>query len=99
MPPAQILISSNYLFRVTGTNRTLKQRVVFAGTVSGLNQVAAVEPVANYYRKTDDFTAGRQIQTTPAQSNLAPLLNSRISGRLTIGNGREVEIQAVPTKP
>jgi hypothetical protein len=38
-------------------------------------------------------------QTGSAQQNLLPLLDSRISGKVVVGNGKAVDINALPASP
>jgi len=84
--------AQNYLFRVVGTNRTLNQPVNFVGNFVMLtNQMSGAITSAQF---------ADQAKNTPAQLQVLPLLqNSAIQGRLQIGSGREVELNAVPVKP
>jgi hypothetical protein len=72
-------------FRVTGTNRTLRQVVVFEG-----NLVAETNIVA--WTKEDASVAAKQ----GAVGGQMTLQNSRIEGRARIGASQEIEINAVP---
>jgi len=82
--------AQNLFFRVSGTNRTLNQNVNFAGIFVMLtNQF----PSANArFQFADKAKAANQQQIPPL------LQNSGIRGRLQIGTGREVEINAVPVQ-
>jgi hypothetical protein len=79
----------NYLFRVTGTNRTLQQPVVFAGNILILTNASATQTAA----------ARSQKQFAPAQNQMPGLLNSTISGKVQLGTSREMQINAVPVNP
>ncbi len=71
-----------YSFRVTGTNQTLMQPVVFTGTLSHTN--------------APTITSARPVRIA-VQPGL-PLNNSQISGKVFIGNQPPVEILATPAK-
>lgn len=81
-----------YFFRVTGTNRTLQQPVIFTGNFVTLTNLPA---------KTLTVTGGLAGETQPARGQLASpaLFNSSINGRAQLGAGREFEINAQPVKP
>ena len=81
----------NLMFRLTGTNRTLKQQVSFVGNfVTLTNQLPGANAQFQYADKAQD---ANQQQFVPS------LQNSGIKGRLQVGSGREVEFNAVPVKP
>ncbi len=84
----------NYFFRVTGTNRTLQQPVVFAGNLLILTNGPATGQTA----LTQSPAARNQIQNqmAPAQNQLPGLPNSAISGKLRLGTNQETQINAVP---
>lgn len=85
----------NYIFRVTGTNRTLKQPVVFAGNLFILtNALPAGQTVV-----TQTSAARNQNQLAPAQNQLPGLLNSSISGSVQLGAGKEMKLNAAPVNP
>jgi len=83
-----------YSFRVTGTNRTLNQSVVFTGSLTAMTNAAAIGQVTSNLGAT-----GGRSQLPSAPATLLPLVNSRISGKAIIGRSTEVEINAVPTVP
>jgi len=83
-----------YSFRVTGTNRTLNQSVVFTGSLTAMTNAAAFGQVTSNLGAT-----GGRSQLPSAPPTLLPLVNSRISGKAIIGRSTEVEINAVPTVP
>jgi hypothetical protein len=94
--------SQSLAFRVTGTNSSLNQRVVFSGNLTWLG------------RTNDAFSArmrnaggvvgglagggggGAPVSSVTPDSSIATA--SHISGNLIIGDGPELEIQAVPAK-
>jgi hypothetical protein len=88
--------SQNYSFRVAGTNRSLNQKVVFTG-----NLLTATNLVASVQAATNQTLVGGLggAQNAPAQQGLLPLLNSQISGKVVIGTGKAVEINALPASP
>jgi hypothetical protein len=79
-----------YSFTVTGTNATLKERVVFVGNLSTVSSNGGAISLTNY---NGAFNERRQTK----DEGLLLKANSRISGRAKIGNRAEMEIQAVPT--
>lgn len=90
-PPMQ-----TYFFRVTGTNRSLSKKVVFTGNLlAATNLTLPLPPGTN-------LSIGGGLggfQSVPAQQGRLPLLNTRITGKVVIGNGKAVEVNAVPTSP
>lgn len=93
----------NYSFRVTGTNRTLKQNVLFTGNVEALNGAITNTQLSfggtgggggggsNGIAQSDAFT------TTNQQQELLP--NSRVVGTAVIDHTNQIEINAVPVMP
>ena len=90
------LAAQTYSFHVTGTNRSLNKKVVFTG-----NLLAATNLALSLQVRTDAGVAGRLggSRIAPAQSVLLPLVNSRISGKVVVGGGKAVEINALPAGP
>lgn len=85
--------AGNYFFQVAGTNVNLRQNIVFSGTFIPLTNRANVP------------AAGGGGGTVPASANALDtmsqpplLLNSRITGRVVIGNRRPIELNAMPTR-
>lgn len=82
-----------YFYRVEGTNRSLNQNVVFTWNFVPTNEAIAAAQL-NYeevLRKTD---------ATKLPSQFPALLeNSLINGRAQFGEGKEIEVNAVPVKP
>jgi hypothetical protein len=81
-----------YLYRVEGTNRTLNQNVVFTWNFVDTN--ALVNGNLNYQNVQQKLDATKLPSQFPAL-----LQNSFINGRAQFGEGREVEVNAVPVKP
>lgn len=75
-----------YFFRVSGTNRNLKQNVVFSGSFI---------PLTNVLRESISGTAETR-RAAPATATPPMLSNSRIAGKVAIGNKREIELNATP---
>lgn len=88
--------SQNYAFRVAGTNLSLNQRIVFTG-----NLLTDTNPAVALQASTNLSLQGGQggAQNAPAQQGLLQLNNSRISGKVVIGTGQAVEINALPANP
>lgn len=82
-PPAQY-----YFFRVSGTNRNLKQNIVFSGSFIPLTNVLN--------GSISGSVEARRAESTTATSPM--LSNSRIAGKVVIGNKREIELNASPTR-
>jgi hypothetical protein len=89
-------VPKDYSFRVTGTNRSLKQKVVFTGSLLTASNVTLITQMTN---RLGAAAGGAGLQTVPAEAYSQPLLNLRISGRVKIGEGKEVEINALPLLP
>ena len=84
---SKIEVDASYAFKVSGTNRTLKQLVVFSGQV--LAPTNALSPVAAPAGTVNGNRVSRP------ELNPLPLQNSRISGRALIGTNNEVEVNAI----
>ncbi len=88
--------AQNYSFRVSGTNRSLSQSVVFAGNLLAITNANAAQLKWN----ASAGTAGRsQARTATGGASQSLLLNSRISGTALIDNSRKLEINAAPVQP
>jgi hypothetical protein len=88
--------SQTYSFRVAGTNRSLNEKVVFTGNLLATTNLTLSLPVAT---NLSIGSGSGGFQNAPAQQGLLPLLNYRISGKVVIGSGKAVEINALPTNP
>jgi prepilin-type processing-associated H-X9-DG protein len=100
MEPAQNLANrnesaapQNYFFRVTGTNRTLKQNVVFTGNLLPLASTAvnAQQSFAN--------SNANGVQSQSAAANQRPWSGVRIAGTAVIAGTNNIEINAVLLAP
>ena len=79
----------NYTFRVSGTNRTLNQSVVFVGNV--VSETNAIS--AGGFQYFGNTWSGTNEQLFPS------LRNAIVNGRAEIGRGMEVEVNATPVVP
>jgi hypothetical protein len=93
--------AQNYFFRVTGTNQTLKQNVVFAG-----NLVATANAVTNSQQASSASgnlgvggAGGDQSQSALTNQSQLPWSNSRIAGTAVIAGTNQIEINALPLSP
>jgi prepilin-type processing-associated H-X9-DG protein len=101
MEPAQNLANrnespaaQNYFFRVTGTNRTLKQNVVFTGNLLPIASTA----VNAQQSFAGSFNAGGS-QSQSAVANQRPWSGVRIAGVAVIAGTNNIEINAVLLAP
>jgi hypothetical protein len=85
-----------YSFRVTGTNRSLQKRVVFTGNLLAATNLTLSPPVSVNAGTASSVSGFRPASSQP---NLLRLGNSRISGKVVIGSGKAVEVNALPTSP
>jgi hypothetical protein len=85
-----------YFFRVTGTNRSLQKKVVFTGNLLPATNLALFQPATNDFKSGGGLGGFRGIAPQP---DPLPLLHSRISGKVVIGSGQAVEINALPASP
>jgi prepilin-type processing-associated H-X9-DG protein len=83
----------NYFFRVTGTNRTLKQNVVFTG-----NLLPIASAAMNTQQSFADSNAGGG-QSQSAVANQRPWSGVRIAGVAVIAGTNNIEINAVLLAP
>lgn len=92
--------TQNHLFRVSGTNQTLKQNVVFTGnllTISVTN--TNLRQSFNGISGIGGGGGGAGGQPQPALTNQLPWSISRIAGTAVIGDTTTIEINAVPLSP
>jgi hypothetical protein len=87
----------NRFFRVAGTNRNLHQNVVFSGNLIPLTNDLNGPTNSYGFGGGGGFGGRRAAQETPALSP-SLLLNSRISGKATIGNQKEIDVNAAPAR-
>jgi hypothetical protein len=100
-PSAVNGLSANqyYFFRVAGTNRTLKQNVVFSGNMEAIPGASA-NGQQTFGGGGGGGSAGNQLpQTTANASQQNWRLNSRIVGTVIIDDTNRIEINAVPVTP
>jgi hypothetical protein len=90
------LTSQTYSFRVAGTNRSLNKKVVFTGNLLPATNVTLLPPATTNLNTWGGLGGG---QNSPAQQILRPILNTRITGKVVIGSGKPVEINALPASP
>ena len=86
----------NYAFRVAGTNRTLRKKVVFTGNLIATSNLIVLPPSATnrlFGSLLGNAAAGS------AQTGILPLSNARITGKVQVGSGKAVEINALPAQP
>jgi hypothetical protein len=80
-------------FKVTGTNIHLQQNIVFTGNVLTTTASAPTSAAA-----TLDLSAS-QVQNAPATAPVPAAQNSRITGQVQVGGGKEFEIEATSPSP
>ena len=85
-----------YSFRVAGTNRSLNKQVVFTGNLLPATNAALLLPVTTNLSAASNLGGSRN---APTQPDLLPLLNTRISGKVVVGTGKAVNINALPANP
>jgi len=90
-------------FRVTGTNRSLNQRVIFAGNITGVDDVQAQQQT-NALTPAQNSPLGQNSvnnQTVYNQNLARRQLNSvnraQLTGTAQVGDRTQVQINAVPT--
>lgn len=89
-----------YFFRVTGTNRTLNQSVVFTGNVFALTNAAQSGAQSTSGFARGGSGGGNFIQQSSAQQTPADVFfDSRIEGTAVINQTNAVEIKALPVAP
>ncbi|HEX4265289.1 MAG TPA: hypothetical protein VH597_13210 [Verrucomicrobiae bacterium] len=92
--PLQNPAAQNYFFRVTGTNRNLRQNVVFSGNLIPLtNAVLTRTNMSAVSGLSGGGGGGAMPALTPSL-----LLNSRISGKAVIGNQTTIDVNATPSR-
>jgi hypothetical protein len=84
---------ANWAFKVAGTNHNLQQNIVFTGNVLAMPVVAVAGQAAAQNRNTSNAQY--------AQSNglAQSTQNSRITGKVQVGDGKEFKIEAKPPPP
>jgi type II secretory pathway pseudopilin PulG len=89
-PAREQMAFQNYSFQVTGTNRTVKQKVVFTGNLMVLLDAVPVSPLAGSQNQTR-----RLFQANVANNGAAfSWSNARIIGTAVVANTNHIEINA-----
>jgi hypothetical protein len=83
----------NWSFKVMGTNNHLQQTIVFTGNVLAM---PAATPLNNAAARN---RSASQLQNAPAGAFVPSAQNSRITGKVQVGGGKEFEIEAKPPAP
>jgi hypothetical protein len=86
--------AQNYFFRVSGTNQTLKQNVVFTGSL-----LANSDTTKNLQQSFGSSGGAGGNQMQPALTNQLSWSNSRIAGTAVVADTNRIEIDAVPLPP
>ncbi len=90
---SEVAPTQSVFFRVSGTNRTLNQLVVFEGNfIATTNQANEIVVGARLLRDQSAAAAGRQSLSQRAQQTATGL----IRGQATIGSSNRIEINAAP---
>jgi hypothetical protein len=84
---------ANWAFKVAGTNHNLQQNIVFTGNVSAM-PVA----IAAGQKSAQNRNAG-QVQNAQSNGLAQSAQNSRIIGKVQVGDGKEIKIEAKPPPP
>ena len=84
---------ANWRFTVTGTNMQLQQKVIFTGSVQAMTAPGAAR--SSFARNRSALPA----QNAPVAAPVESPLNSRITGKVQVGGGKEFEIEAKPPLP
>jgi prepilin-type processing-associated H-X9-DG protein len=94
-------MAQNYFFRVSGTNRTLQQNVVFAGNLLAIASSTTNLPQSPGVNGSlgAGGGGGGQLQSALTNQNQLPWSNSRIAGTAVIAGTNHIEINAVPLSP
>jgi hypothetical protein len=87
----------NYIFQVTGTNRSLKQNVVFNGNFMALTNGVPLIQMNGFANNGFAGAGAGGLQNKMSNQTLQLLLsNSCISGTAIIDNNKQIQINAVP---
>ncbi|HTV39061.1 MAG TPA: hypothetical protein VMF08_00685 [Candidatus Sulfotelmatobacter sp.] len=106
VPPGQAAQGSpGYAFRVKGMNKTLKQSVMFTGTL--LEDLSMAKDVQNSFGWTANAAVGaayaqqamKSEQTNSSASAQLPWSSLRITGTAIINQTNRIEVNAMPVAP
>jgi hypothetical protein len=84
---------ANYAFKVAGTNHTLQQNIIFTGNVLDMPVAAPAGQFAAQNRNAS------QVQNAASNGLAQSAQNSRITGQVQVGGGKEFKIEAKPPSP
>lgn len=91
-------VAPSYFFRVAGTNRSLKENVVFTG-----NLLTDAELSRSNWSTNSPGTAGQiggaMFYKAPAQKSPSAIPQTRVAGKARIGDSAEIEINAIRKNP
>jgi hypothetical protein len=93
--------AQNWAFKVEGTNRSLRQKVVFTGN---LLQNGAANSTYNFANQANsNYYLNQQAKQTSelnqAVQNSGSLQNNFINGRVIVGKQKEAEVNALAVEP
>jgi len=95
-------VSENYFFRVSGTNRSLQQQVVFTGNYQSFSNAAqsSSQSFSRFGGGGGGGNIGNISQVTDKNLYQQSLFsNSRIAGTALVNSTNEIEINALPITP
>jgi hypothetical protein len=100
-PSQSQFINQNVLnFRVAGTNRSLRQNVVFTGNFVPADEAANAQIVSNVTAiQNNRLSNQNQLRNQQQQlQELLPWNNGRISGQAVLDNKQTIAVEASPTQ-
>jgi len=93
-------VALNYFFRVAGTNRTLKQNVVFTGNLEAIpGATTNAPPTFGGIGGAGASGVGQNNLQASTNQQQRLLSNSRVVGTAVIDRTNQIEINAVPVMP
>ena len=87
--------NANYAFKVAGTNHNLQQNIIFTGNVLAMPVAAPAGQVAAQNQNRN----ASQAQNAQSNGLAQTAQNSRITGKVQVGGGKEFKIEAKPPPP
>ncbi len=94
--------AQSYFFRVAGTNRSLKQSVVFTGSIVALTNSLSLTDASGsglFQGGSGDGNLKAPSEVNQLQSQAGFFSNSRIEGTAVINRTNAIEINALPVAP
>jgi hypothetical protein len=86
-------------FRVAGTNRSLKQNVVFTGNFVPANEAANAQMVSNAAALQNNRVSNQaQLRNQQQLQQQLPWNNGRISGQAVLDNKQTIAVEASPSQ-